>query len=341
MSSDLVMERFRLGERIGAGGMGVVYRAFDERLQRDVAVKEVAADDPERVLREAQAAARLNHPAIVTLYEMGTEGPRAYLVSELVDGLTVREAARSGALSDRDVAEIGADLCDALEHAHAQGVVHRDIKPQNVAVPDADEVTGSARAKLMDFGTASLAEGPSLTATGEVVGTIAYMSPEQAAGARAGAPSDVYSLALTLYECWAGRNPVVRDSPAATARAIGGRLESLRDARPELPPPLCEAIDACLAPDPETRPQLGELGETLRDAAPALDDREPVPCPGSPGEWDASSLAGDVARRLAAPLTAALLVAWFAIDGRPDAAGVVAGVFALVWLWRGRHLAAG
>ena len=139
VTDELVMERFRLLERIGSGGMGTVYRAFDERLQRPVAVKEVAASEPGRVLREAQAAARLNHPGIVTLYELGERSGRALLVSELVPGATLAELRRSGALSDREAGELAADLCDALAHAHAHGVVHRDVKPENVIVRDDEQ----------------------------------------------------------------------------------------------------------------------------------------------------------------------------------------------------------
>ena len=162
------MDRFRLLERVGSGGMGTVYRAFDERLQRQVAVKEITSSDPARVAREAQAAARLNHPGIVTLYELGSDDGRALLVSELVEGATLAELARRGDLSDREVAEFGADVCEALAHAHEQGVIHRDVKPQNVIVR-VDDGAGR-RAKLMDFGIASLVGSPTLTATGEVVG---------------------------------------------------------------------------------------------------------------------------------------------------------------------------
>ena len=152
------MGRFRIEERIGSGGMGTVYRAFDERLQRSVAVKEIEHAGAERVLREAQAAARLNHPAIVTLYELGERDGHALLVSELVDGRTLDCVARDGSISDRDVARIGADLCDALMHAHGRGVVHRDVKPQNAMVRPSD--AAGRRAKLMDFGIAAVAGAP-------------------------------------------------------------------------------------------------------------------------------------------------------------------------------------
>ncbi|MDX6589004.1 MAG: eukaryotic-like serine/threonine-protein kinase, partial [Solirubrobacterales bacterium] len=151
MVGSLVLNRFLIERRIGSGGFGVVYEAWDGRLERSVAVKaiEQQGEAGRRVLREAQAAARLNHPGIVTLYEMGEEDGNALLVTELVEGSTLARVAGSGELSDREIAEIGADLCEALDHAHSRGVVHRDIKPQNVQVTE-----GEPRAKLMDFGVA-------------------------------------------------------------------------------------------------------------------------------------------------------------------------------------------
>jgi hypothetical protein len=275
MEGEMVMERFRLMERIGSGGMGTVYRAFDERLQRHVAVKEIAGTDAARVVREAQAAARLNHPGIVTLYELGSQDGRALLVSELVEGATLAELAQGGDMSDREVAEFGADVCEALAHAHDRGVIHRDVKPQNVIVR-IDDGAGR-RAKLMDFGIASLVGAPSLTATGEVVGTLAYMAPEQAEGLAVEEPADVYSLALTLYECWAGVNPVARATPAQTAREIGGPLPSLGDYRPDLSEHLVGCVDECLHADPDARPSLADLDYSLDTAIPALDDRCAVP----------------------------------------------------------------
>jgi hypothetical protein len=271
---EVVMDRFRLLERIGSGGMGTVYRAFDERLQRHVAVKDVDAAEPARVLREAQAAARLNHPGIVTLYELGQRGDRALLVSELVPGSTLAALRSSGALSDRQVAEIGADLCEALAHAHAHGVVHRDVKPENVIVRDH---AGPHRAKLMDFGIARIAGAPTVTATGEVVGTLSYMSPEQAEGLEAHGASDVYSLALTLYECWAGENPVAGQNPAETARRIGDGVPSLAEYRPDLPESLADAVDACLDPHPPARPDTLELRACLDAELDLLDDDRPLP----------------------------------------------------------------
>jgi eukaryotic-like serine/threonine-protein kinase len=269
-----VLGRYLLEERLGAGGFGVVWRAHDERLERDVAVKVLPLggdDEDARVQREALAAARLNHPGIVALYELGRDQHAAYLVSELVEGATLADLTREGAVSDRDVARIGAALCAALEHAHARGVVHRDVKPGNVMVV-AEPAAGAGFAKLTDFGIAQVASGETLTATGDVVGTLAYMAPEQADGRRAGAAADVYSLTLTLYEAWTGSNPVRAEGAAATARRVGQPLPSLRARRPDLPAALCEVVDAALEPDPVHRPPIDELREVLRETEDELSD---------------------------------------------------------------------
>jgi len=289
----LVLNRFLIERRIGSGGFGTVYEAWDGRLERPVAVKAIESTGSRpsrRVLREAQAAARLNHPGIVTLYELGEEEGKALLVTELVDGSTLAELHREGALSDREIGEIGADLCEALDHAHDRGVVHRDVKPQNVLVAGEE---GEPRAKLMDFGVARLADSAALTAPGDVVGTLAYMAPEQAEGRDAGPAADVYSLALMLYECWSGEHPVRRAGPAATARAIGGRL------RPDLPRQLCETVDACLGTRPERRPGLDRLGTAIEDSLPRLAERPP-------------RRGRSLGLRLGAVAAAAVLGAWLA-----------------------------
>jgi serine/threonine protein kinase len=272
----LVLNRFLIERRIGSGGFGVVYEAWDGRLERPVAVKAIEPEEhggSRRVLREAQAAARLNHPGIVTLYEMGEEDGSALLVTELVDGSTLAELARDGALSDREVGEIGADLCEALDHAHSRSVVHRDIKPQNVLVTEDGR---ERRAKLMDFGVARLADATAMTAPGGVLGTLAYMAPEQAEGRPdVGPEADVYSLALTLYECWSGENPNRRATPAATARAIGERVRPLRRLRPDLPRELSATVDECLSPRPNHRPSVEALGTAIEEGLDRLDDRSP------------------------------------------------------------------
>jgi eukaryotic-like serine/threonine-protein kinase len=338
---ETVLGRFTLIERLGAGGFGTVYSAWDERLQRRVAVKAIEArgEASRRVLREAQAAARLNHRGIVTLYEMGEDGRNAYLVSELAEGETLDELAKSGRISDRVVGRIGAELCDALAHAHENGVVHRDIKPQNIVVRPADRPlpAGSPRAKLMDFGIAHLHDGAKLTRTGEVVGTIAYMAPEQAEGDAATPAVDVYALALTLYECWAGENPVARATPAATARAIGEPLAPLASRRRDLPGEVCEAIDACLEVDPADRPDVEQLGHDLEEALPRLNSTRAVPS--ARGAALTTPAARERLARIGALAAIFAAIAWLALAaGRPGAALVVAFLVAPIPLLLDRPL---
>ncbi|MEA2425913.1 MAG: eukaryotic-like serine/threonine-protein kinase [Thermoleophilaceae bacterium] len=272
-SEGLVLGRYRLGQRLGSGGFGTVFAARDERLRRDVAIKVIprASTDDAHAGREARVAARLNHPSVVALYELGGDNHNVYLVSELVEGRTLGELIAEDALSDRDVARIGAALCDGLVHAHQRGVVHRDIKPQNVMVVD-EPAAGMGFAKLADFGVAHLAGDEPLTRTGDVVGTLAYMAPEQAEGARVTWEADVYSLALSLYEAWTGVNPVRRRGPAATARQLGKPLPPLGRMRKGLPPELCRAVDQALDPRPERRPRPEELAVVFRELAGDLSD---------------------------------------------------------------------
>jgi hypothetical protein len=270
---ELVLGRYRMQERLGSGGFGTVYAARDERLRRDVAIKVIPREhtDDDRAGREARVAARLNHPNVVALYELGVDDHNVYLVSELVEGRTLAELIAEDALSDRDIARIGAALCDGLAHAHERGVVHRDVKPQNVMVV-AQPARGSGFAKLTDFGVAHLAGDEPLTRTGDVVGTLAYMAPEQAEGNRVTWEADVYSLALSLYEAWTGVNPVRKRGPAATARQLGKPITSLGRMRRDLPPELVTAIDLALDPRPERRPGPEELAGVLRGLSRELSD---------------------------------------------------------------------
>jgi serine/threonine protein kinase len=268
--------RYRLIERLGAGGFGVVWRARDEQLHREVALKRIPLppDLPtpdgrsdelragERASREALASARLAHPAIVALHEAYVDDDAFYLVSELVDGCTLAQLVAEDALSDRELLEIGVALAHALAHAHARGVIHRDVKPQNVLVPY-DLGEHESPAKLTDFGGASLAGGESLTRTGETLGTLAYMAPEQSEGLEVGESADVYSLALVVYEGLAGVNPVRGPTPAATARRIGRRLPALAARRPDLPRALTDAIDTALTIQPDRRGTVEDLRATF------------------------------------------------------------------------------
>jgi serine/threonine protein kinase len=279
VQAPLVLDRYRLHRRLGAGAFGTVWMARDERLERDVAVKLLAR---ERVVggrfeREARAAARLSHPGIVTLYEAAVDDEGAYLVSELVLGSTLDTLLVEGRLSDLDIVEIGVVLCDALEHAHAQGVVHRDVKPSNVLVPEAPAGVGRDRivAKLTDFGVARVigVGGESvLTHPGDVLGTLAYMAPEQAEGQEVGGAADLYSLALVIYESLTGVNPVKATTAFQRARRLGAHLPPLRRQRRDLPSGLGLAIDAALRPRPRDRGTLADLRGALRAARARVGD---------------------------------------------------------------------
>ena len=273
----IVLDRYRLRRRLGTGGFATVWRARDERLDRDVAVKILPR---ERILggrfeREARAAARLAHPGIVTLYEAAVDDEGAYLVSELVHGTTLDRLLAEGRLSDRDVVQIGIALCDALSHAHAHGVIHRDVKPSNVLVPDRP-TSQAGVARLTDFGVARVLGGDSLTMTGDVIGTAAYMAPEQAQGLPAGVSADLFSLALVLYEGLTGVNPVRTGAAGGHGRRLGTHLPPLRRQRRELPRELGQAIDLALRPRPGERGRLVELRASLAAAAGGLDDEPGV-----------------------------------------------------------------
>jgi eukaryotic-like serine/threonine-protein kinase len=294
----LVLDRYRLVAPLGSGGFGTVWEALDERLGRSVAVKIIsraARSDPRarvnggvpsangrvmrsegRALREAQAAARLSHPAIVGLYEAADAPEACYLVSELVRGETLDELERDGSLDDDAVLRVGVALCDALAHAHERGVVHRDVKPQNVIVPERPDGPAGV-AKLTDFGVASIAGQDVLTRTGDVVGTLAYMAPEQASGRRVGPAADLYSLALVLYEALSGINPVRGRTPAETVRRLGSRRPSLARRRRDLPAALIACIDRALDLSPARRGDVEALREGLMAGRASLDVDAPRP----------------------------------------------------------------
>ena len=273
----MVLRRYRLRRRLGTGGFATVWLATDERLDRDVAIKILPR---ERVVggrfeREARAAARLAHPGIVTLFEAAVDDEGAYLVSELVHGSTLDRLLGEGRLSDRDVVQIGIALCDALTHAHAHGVIHRDVKPSNVLIPDRP-TSPAGLARLTDFGVARVLGGDSLTLTGDVIGTAAYMAPEQAQGLPAGAPADLFSLALVLYEALTGVNPVRAGARTQPARRLGMHLPPLRRQRRELPRELGQAIDLALRPRPGERGRLEELRGALTAVAGRVADEPGV-----------------------------------------------------------------
>ncbi len=251
-------DRYELIGKIGSGGFAEVYEARDRMLDEPVALKVVAngRSMSGRVVREVEAAAALSHPNIVALYDWFGDGERTILVWELVVGASLDKLA--GEYGEGDVAAIGVELLNGLAYAHSQGIVHRDVKPQNVML-DAD-----GHVKIMDFGIARMLDADTLTEDGDVIGTVAYMSPEQAAGRRVQPPSDVYSAGMVLYELLAGVNPLRGDTPAETlSNVAAGRLPSLGDLRPDLPSELIDLIDDATAPHAAERPTAPELSGAL------------------------------------------------------------------------------
>ncbi|WP_276207581.1 serine/threonine-protein kinase [Streptomyces humi] len=277
----LVTGRYRLAESIGQGGMGRVWRAADEVLDRQVAVKEMRIDGldaedartrRERTLREARATARIDHPNVVRVYDVVDEGERLWIVMELVAGRALeRIMAEDGPLGPREAARIGLGLVAALRQVHAGGVLHRDIKPGNVLVENA-----GARVVLTDFGIAAIQDAKALTMVGMLVGSPDYMAPERIAGRPQGPPSDVWSLGATLCAALAGRSPFSRDTTLATLHAV------LYE-EPELPPdagPLRDLLAALLEKEPTVRPSLAEVEQALRPVAhPPWTPTETHPAP--------------------------------------------------------------
>jgi eukaryotic-like serine/threonine-protein kinase len=312
-ADSLVLGRYRLRERLGAGGFGVVWSAHDELLRREVAVKRIALapdEDGERASREALASARLSHPAIVALYEACPADDAFYLISELVDGDTLAALIAHDELDDEEVLQIGVALCSALEHAHARGVIHRDVKPHNVLVPVAHDAPASLAdafggvAKLTDFGGARLSGQEALTRTGDVLGTLAYMAPEQSEGRSAREPADLYSLALVLYEALSGSNPVRGATPAETVRRIGRPLPSLARPRRDLPRELVRSIDRALVRSPAARGTLSQLRAALERELDEGPTRIESDLPREPTRRELRRAARDDARRTGGALDA-------------------------------------
>jgi eukaryotic-like serine/threonine-protein kinase len=275
--------RYELEEVVGTGGMSSVYRAYDSVLDRHVALKILHerywSDEGslERFRREARAAAQLSHPNIVTVIDRGEEDGRPFIVFEYVDGETLKRVVEErGQLSVREALVIALAVARALAFAHARGVVHRDVKPQNVLLD------GEGRARVTDFGIArSLNLDVGVTQTGTVLGTSEYMAPEQAKGERASARSDVYSLGAVLYELLAGEVVFPGESFMAVAlRHIGEPPRSILERRPDVPLRLAAALDRCLAKDPRDRfRSMDELVEELEACLAELDtpgDEQPT-----------------------------------------------------------------
>ncbi|MFF1397121.1 serine/threonine-protein kinase [Streptomyces sp. NPDC058287] len=264
----LIGGRYRLLSKLGHGGMGTVWRAKDETVDREVAVKEPRVPDHlpererttvfERMRREARAAARLDHPAVVNVHDVAVEDGQPWIVMEFVQGRTLGDALQEGTLGARDAARIGLEVLGALEAAHAAGVLHRDVKPDNVMLGRHDRVV------LTDFGIAQIEGETNLTDTGGFVGSPEFIAPERVLGQRPGPASDLWSLGVVLYAATEGVSPFRRNNTPAT-------LQSVINATPAAPAaaqgPLAEAINGLLAKDPARRPNAARVRDLLERAA--------------------------------------------------------------------------
>lgn len=262
----LVLGRYRPLRPLGSGGSGSVWLARDVEHGRDVALKIVPrqGNAGSRARREAEAASRLRHESCLRAHALARDDDHVYIAYEYVPGRTLRDVLRAGELDDGQALEVAAQLLDALAHAHAQGIVHRDVKPANVLLRDGPGI----RVKLFDFGLAVLGEDEeTLTAAGDIPGTLAYTSPERLRGRPAGPPADVWAVGVILWEALAGRHPFGGGTVLDTARRIRRGAPSLREERPDLPAAVVECVHRALAPDPERRPDARTLATQLRRAA--------------------------------------------------------------------------
>lgn len=262
MAEEVIRGRYRLEQEIGHSGMSEVWLATDLELDRPVALKLLAPNaDRQRFEREARAAAALSHPNINQLFDFGEVEGRPYMVLEFLPGGTLEDQLLDDhALPDDQTVRIARDLADGLAHAHAHGLIHRDLKPANVLFDS------EGRAKIADFGIARMGNAGTLTEAGTVLGTAAYISPEQAAGEPAGPASDVYSFGVILFRMLTGRLPFESDQPLELV-AMHRDLDppAVEDIRPDVPPRLESLAAAALAKNPADRPSdgaalLAELG---------------------------------------------------------------------------------
>lgn len=262
--SKLVSGRYRLGEELGRGAMGVVYRAHDEVLGRDVALKALPSElvrNAELELRfqqEARALARLMHPHIVQVFDLTREADARWIAMELVDGGSLAQVIERGPLSQAELVRLALQIAGALAYSHQQGVIHRDLKPANMLL------TRDGAIKITDFGLAKLANNDSsLTRAGALMGSPAYMSPEQASGQPAGPETDIYSLGVTLYEAASGRTPFTGTLQQVLLQHVTQQPPALHAWGGELVAPLEQLIMAMLAKQPQQRPSMSEVSRSL------------------------------------------------------------------------------
>jgi hypothetical protein len=263
-ANGLVLGRYRPLRPLGSGGSGSVWLCHDEQAGMNVALKIIGREGraESRAEREAAAATRLRHPNCLRAYGLEADDRHLYIPYEYVPGITLRQALRSGQLGDDGAIESAAQVLDGLAFAHARGIVHRDVKPSNVLVAEGDDLS----VRLFDFGLAQLADADTLTAVGDVPGTLAYISPERLHGEQAGPPADVWAVGVLLWEALSGHHPFWRESPLETGEEIKTGAPSIREARPDLPDRVVTAVDAALEVEPAARPSAARLARELRDA---------------------------------------------------------------------------
>jgi len=261
-TADLVLGRYRPLRPLGSGGSGSVWLVRDEDTGRDIALKVVERTGKagSRAEREVEAATRLRHPRCLRALAFHRDDGHVYVAYEYVRGKNLREALRAGGVVDATAIEVAAQVLDALGHAHAKGIVHRDVKPANVMVEECNEVSS----RLLDFGLARLDELEGLTATGDVPGTLAYVAPERLEGKAAGGAADVWGVGVMLWEALAGFHPFAATSPVETARRIAAGAPRLATQRPDLPREVCATVDSMLSVEPRRRPPARRLAADLR-----------------------------------------------------------------------------
>jgi len=261
---ELVLDRYRPLRPLGSGGSGSVWLARDERTGLDVALKIVPREGKaaDRAEREAEAASRLRHERCLRAYGFGSDSGHVYIAYEYVGGRTLREAMRAGELRDGQAVEAAAQILDGLAHAHSRGIVHRDVKPSNVLLAGDEGIS----VRLLDFGLAQFDEAETLTAVGDVPGTLAYISPERLCGEEACAASDVWGVGVLLWEALAGKHPFWGVPLSQMAGTIETGAPPLQPERPDLPKRLLAAVGHALARDPARRPSAAALAKELRAA---------------------------------------------------------------------------
>ena len=257
-----MLGRYRPLRPLGAGGTGSVWLARDERNGLDVALKIVPREGKAgaRAEREAEAAARLRHRSCQRAYGFGRDSQHVYIAYEYTPGRTFREALRAGELDDATAIQAAVQMLDGLAHAHERGIVHRDVKPSNVLLADGQGVS----VRLLDFGLARLPQAETLTAVGDVPGTLAYIAPERLAGEPATSAADVWAVGVLLWEALAGRHPFWQSSLLETARAIEAGAPPLATLRPDLPRGVLSTVDRALDLDPTRRPTAAALAQSLQ-----------------------------------------------------------------------------